>query len=195
MVPPPAAPAEPCPYGLAVGAGTLRDVALAIVLLIVIPIVELYLFIQVSNAIGFLNALGLVILISFIGIWLVKRAGTKVWARFNEQLAAQNTPSKEVADGVCLLGAGLLLVVPGFLTDALGLLLLLPPIRSVVAGALVRRYSGRSNFRVIKATYGPAGPAGPSAASGTGGTVIDTEGVERPPQPPGPSATPGELDP
>jgi UPF0716 protein FxsA len=165
-------------------------VALAIVLLIVIPIVELYLFIQVSNAIGFLNALGLVILISLIGMWLVKRAGTKVWARFNEQLAVQNTPSKEVADGVCLLGAGLLLVVPGFLTDALGLLLLLPPIRSVVAGALVRRYSGRSNFRVIKATYGPAESSGAA-----GGTVIDTEGVERPPQPPGPSAAPGELDP
>ena len=93
-----------------------------------------------------------------------------------------------MADGVCLLGAGLLLVIPGFLTDALGLLLLLPPIRSVAAGALVRRYSGRSSFRVIKATYGPAGSSGTD-----GGTVIDTEGVERPPQPPGPPATPGEL--
>jgi UPF0716 protein FxsA len=166
---------------------------------VVVPIIELYLFIQVSNAIGFLNALGLVILISLIGLWLVKRAGMKVWARFNEQLVAQRAPSKEVADGVCLLGAGLLLLFPGFLTDALGLLLLLPPVRSVAARSLVRRYSGRGNVRVIKATYG--GPDG-SGSGGTviggtivGGTVIDTEGVERPPQPPGPSATSGELGP
>jgi UPF0716 protein FxsA len=178
-------------------AGTLADVAIAIVLFIVVPIVELYLFIQVSNAIGFLNALGLVVLISLLGVWLVKRAGTRMWARFNEQVVAQSEPTKDVADGVCLLGAGLLLVLPGFLTDALGLLLLLPPIRALAARALVRRYSGRSRVRVIKATYGPSesGTTG-TVIGGTivGGTVIDTEGVERPPQPPGPSATRGELD-
>ena len=65
--------------------------ALLLVLLVVVPIIELYVFIQVSNAIGFLNALGIVILISIFGCWLVKRAGTKVWARFNEQLVAQRT--------------------------------------------------------------------------------------------------------
>ena len=118
--------------------------ALLLVLLVVVPIIELYVFIQVSNAIGFLNALGIVILISIFGCWLVKRAGTKVWARFNEQLVAQRTPSKEVADGVCLLIAGALLIVPGFVTDAIGLLLLLPPIRSVASKALVRRYTGRA---------------------------------------------------
>jgi UPF0716 protein FxsA len=176
-------------------AGTLAVVAIAVVLFIVVPIIELYLFIQVSNAIGFLNALGLVVLISLIGLWLVKRAGTRMWARFNEQVVAQREPSKDVADGVCLLGAGLLLVLPGFLTDALGLLLLLPPIRALAARALVRRYSGRSRVRVIKATYGPPG-SGTTVVGGTvvGGTVIDTDGVERPPEPPGPSAPPGELD-
>jgi UPF0716 protein FxsA len=153
-------------------------VALFLVLLVVVPIVELYLFIQVSNAIGFLNALGIVILISLVGLWLVKRAGTKVWARFNEQLVAQRTPSKEVADGVCLLIAGTLLVVPGFLTDAVGLVLLIPPVRSVLAKALVRHYSGRGRVRVITARYD----------SGDG-TIIDTIAAE--PRPP--SGPPGEL--
>ncbi len=151
--------------------------ALLLVLLVVVPIIELYVFIQVSNAIGFLNALGIVILISIFGCWLVKRAGTKVWARFNEQLVAQRTPSKEVADGVCLLIAGALLVVPGFVTDAVGLFLLLPPVRNVASKALVRRYTGRAGFRVITATYGSPD-----------GAVIDTS-VSEPP----PTSPPGEL--
>ena len=153
-------------------------VALLLVLLVVVPIIELYVFIQVSNAIGFLNALGIVILISIFGCWLVKRAGTKVWARFNEQLVAQRTPSKEVADGVCLLISGALLIVPGFVTDAIGLLLLLPPIRSLASKALVRRYTGRAGFRVISATYRSAG-----------GAYIDTSAAESRP----PTSPPGEL--
>jgi UPF0716 protein FxsA len=145
--------------------GTLLPVAVLVVLVLAIPIVELYLFVQVSNAIGFWNALGLVILISLLGVWLVKRAGLRVWARFNEELVAHRTPSKQVADGLCLLLAGVLLVVPGFLTDAIGLLLLLPPVRALLSKLVVGRYAGRSDFRVITATYG--GPAG--------GEVIDTE--------------------
>jgi UPF0716 protein FxsA len=151
-------------------------VAFALVLLLVVPIIEVYLFVQVSNAIGFWNALGMVILISLVGVWLVKRAGTKVWARFNEQLVAQRTPSREVADGVCLLVAGVLLVVPGFVTDALGLLLLLPPVRALASRGLIRRYSGQADFRIIKASYGRVD-----------GDIIDTGAVERtpPPKPPG----------
>ena len=145
------------------------------VLLLVVPVVELYLFIQVANSIGFLNALGIVLFISLVGVWLVKREGVKVWARFNEELVAQRTPSKQVADGVCLLLAGSLLVIPGFLTDALGLLLLLPPVRAVAGRTIVRRYAGRTNVRIIRATYGSPD-----------GTIIDTG--ERPPP-----ANPGEL--
>ena len=159
-------------------AGTLADVAIAIVLFIVVPIVELYLFIQVSNAIGFLNALGLVVLISLIGV-AVKRAGTRMWARFNEQVVAQSEPTKDVADGVRLSAPGFC-SCPGFLTDALGLLLLLPPsaLAARARPSLLRTFQAR----VIKATYGPSesGTTG-TVIGGTivGGTVIDTEGVER----------------
>jgi UPF0716 protein FxsA len=127
------------------------------VLILVVPIVELYLFVQVSNAIGFWNALGILIVISLVGVWLVKRAGTRVWARFSEQIVAGTTPTKEVADGVCLLVAGALLVFPGYFTDALGLLLLLPPVRALARHLVIKRYTGRGQMRVIRASYRRSG--------------------------------------
>jgi UPF0716 protein FxsA len=134
-------------------------VAIIALFVLIVPIVEIYLFIQVSQAIGFWNALGILILVSLVGIWLVKRTGSRVWARFNEQLTAGRTISREVADGLCLLLAGALLIIPGFLTDAFGLLLLLPPVRALARRAVIGRYSGRTQVRVIKASYDPAGDA------------------------------------
>jgi UPF0716 protein FxsA len=148
--------------------------AFAAVLILVVPILELYTFVRVSDAVGFLNALGILIAVSLVGVWFVKRAGLRVWARFNEQLAAGTTPSKEVADGVCLLLAGLLLVIPGFVTDAVGVLLLLPPIRALARRMMVRRYAGGGPVRVIQASYRRTG----------GDTVIDTSGVEQGRRPP-----------
>ena len=155
--------------------------AFVAVLVLVVPIVEIYLFIQVSNAIGFWNALGILVLVSLIGIWLVKRQGSRVWARFNEQVTAGKAITREVADGVCLLLAGALLIVPGFLTDVVGLLLLLPPVRALARRVVVGRYSGRTSVRVIRASYGPA----------VDGGVIDTSATESAP-PDGPPR--GQLD-
>jgi UPF0716 protein FxsA len=165
--------------------------AIAILLLLVIPVVELYIFVQVANAIGFWNALGLVILTSLFGIWLVKRAGVRMWARFNEQRVAQAPPSRQVADGMCLLVAGALFVVPGFLTDALGLLLLLPPVRSLISTRLIRRYTGGGQVRIIRATYdGPTGwRTDDLRSNGSRSDVIETGATEQqPPRPeiPGP---------
>jgi len=141
-------------------------VAFLAVLILVVPIVELYLFVQVSNAIGFWNALGILIVISLVGVWLVKRAGTRVWARFSEQIVAGTAPTKEVADGVCLLVAGALLIFPGYFTDAVGLLLLLPPVRALARRLMIKRYTGRGQMRVIRASYLRGG-----------GDVIDTTDV------------------
>jgi UPF0716 protein FxsA len=82
---------------------------------------------------------------------VVKREGLRVWKRMQQQISTGNMPSKEILDGVCLLLAGLLLVVPGFVTDAVGLILLLPPFRVVVRKLLQRR-SGKK-IQVV-ATYG-----------------------------------------
>jgi UPF0716 protein FxsA len=125
-----------------------------ILLFIVAPIIELYVFVQAANAFGFGQALGAMILITLVGVWIVKREGLRVWRRFTEQANAGKPVSKEVADGTLILLAGLLLVAPGFISDIIGALLLLPPVRAVVRPLLVKRYTVRG--RVIKATYGGA---------------------------------------
>jgi UPF0716 protein FxsA len=128
--------------------------AILVALFVVVPIVELYVIVQVSHAIGFGNALGLLILISALGAWLVKRQGVSLWRKAQLQLANRQVPTKEVADGVLILLAGALLLVPGFVTDAFGLLLLLPPVRAGLRILLVRRWAGE--VIVISATH--AGP-------------------------------------
>jgi UPF0716 protein FxsA len=128
--------------------------AILVALFVVVPIVELYVLVQVSHAIGFGNALGLLILISAFGAWVVKRQGVSMWRRLQLQLANRQVPAKEVVNGLLILLAGGLLLVPGFVTDALGLLLLLPPVRAGVRTLLVRRWAGE--VTVISATH--AGP-------------------------------------
>jgi UPF0716 protein FxsA len=134
-----------------------------LVSLLVLMLVELYVLMQVSSAIGVLNAVGLLLAISIIGAWIVKRQGMAMWRRAQLQITAGRMPNKEMADGVLLLLAGLLLLVPGFVTSAFGVLLLLPPVRVLVRGVLVRRWTGKVS--VIRSTY--RGP-------------IDTTATDRP---------------
>jgi UPF0716 protein FxsA len=130
----------------------------AILLFVVAPIIELYVFVQAADAFGFGKALGAMIVITLVGCWIVKHEGLKVWRRFTEQANAGKPVSKEVADGTLILLAGLLLIAPGFISDIIGVLLLLPPVRAIVRPVLVRRSTVRG--RIIRATYG--------------GTVYDT---------------------
>jgi UPF0716 protein FxsA len=130
-------------------------VVVLVLLFIALPISELYVFVQASHAIGFFSSLGLLIGISVLGGWLVKHQGMRVWKRFNAQIARGVVPSKEIADGVLLLMAGVLLLTPGFITDAFGLLLMLPPVRALVRGRFVKRMGKR---QVITATYGGPRP-------------------------------------
>ncbi len=105
--------------------------ALPLVLLfIVVPIAELYVIIKVGEAIGVLNTIALLILDSLIGAALWRSQGRAVWTRFNRALAEGRVPHREVLDGVLVIFGGALLLTPGFLTDLLGLVLLLPPSRS-----------------------------------------------------------------
>jgi UPF0716 family protein affecting phage T7 exclusion len=143
-------------------AGTLLSVVVLLSLL-VLMLVELYVLVQVASAIGVLNAIGLLLAISIIGAWIVKRQGMAMWRRAQLQITAGRMPTKEMADGVLLLLAGLLLLVPGFVTSAIGVLLLLPPVRALVRGVLVRRWTGK--VTVIRSTY--RGP-------------IDTTATDRP---------------
>jgi UPF0716 protein FxsA len=112
---------------------------LLLALLIAVPLVEIYVMIQVGQWIGALNMVGLLLLVSIGGIFLVKHQGIGVFRRIRGALDAGRVPGPELLDAALLLVAGLLLVIPGFVTDFFGLLLLLPPVRALVRGFLRRR--------------------------------------------------------
>jgi UPF0716 protein FxsA len=118
---------------------------LAVVFLIV-PIVELAVIIQVGQAIGALETIALLIAVSVLGGWLVKREGAGVLRRISTAVNAGRVPGRELADGALIIFAGALLITPGFLSDCLGIALLLPPVRAavrpVLLGALARRAIG-----------------------------------------------------
>jgi UPF0716 protein FxsA len=120
-------------------------IAFFVALAIVVGVVEISVFVQVGQWIGFLNTVGLLLVVSLLGVWLVKRQGLGVMARIREQRSAGRIPTTEAFDGALILVAGVLLVIPGFVTDAFGLLLLFPPIRAVV-----RRFVSRRVFREVE---------------------------------------------
>lgn len=123
-----------------------------LVLLLLVPVVELYVIVQVSHALGVVDTLSLLVLVSIVGAWLVKHQGLSVWRRLNVSLASGRMPTDEIIDGFLVLLAGALLLTPGFVTDFFGLLLLLPPVRVVVRGVAKHRFGRR--VQVIRATYG-----------------------------------------
>jgi len=110
-----------------------------ILLFLALPIAELFVIIQVGHVLGVLDTLALLVLISVIGAWLVKREGLSVLRRARAQLDGGLVPGRELVDGSLILLAGALMLTPGFITDAVGLLLLLPPVRAGLRAAVRRR--------------------------------------------------------
>jgi UPF0716 protein FxsA len=133
--------------------------ALLVVLFIAVPILELYVIIKVGGLIGVLPTLGLLLVMSFLGATLLRHQGRSAWRRFNAAIAERRFPGREVADGLMITVGGALLLTPGFITDAVGLLLLLPPTRAI-ARRLLRAYFGR-RF-VVVGVGGTRPSAGPS---------------------------------
>ena len=158
---------------------------LLIILFIVVPIAELYVIIQVGQAIGVVPTLILLLADALLGSWLLKHEGRGAWRRFNEALAARRFPGKEVVDGALIIVGGTLLLTPGFLTDIFGLFLLLPPTRAFARRLLKRFTIGR--FAVVGLGGGPGtfGPPSGTARSGPGQRRdydFDATAEEVPPQ-------------
>jgi UPF0716 protein FxsA len=117
--------------------------ALLVLLFVVVPLVELYAIIQVGQAIGALWTIALLLLDSLLGAWLLRSQGRAVWARFRSALASGRPPARETADGALVIVGGALMLAPGFITDAFGVLLLLPPSRALVRRGLLRHARSR----------------------------------------------------
>jgi UPF0716 protein FxsA len=150
-----------------------------ILLFIIVPIAEIWVIIQVGSAIGAVATIGLLILDSLLGAWLLRHHGRRTWARFTETVAAGRVPTNEVADGAMVLFGGTLMLTPGFLSDILGMLLLLPPTRALLRPILLRRVR-------ITGTTGTPGSGAPRSRSGgawtrrppaydVDGTVVDDD--------------------
>ena len=99
---------------------------------IVVPLAELYVIVQVGGAIGVLRTIALLLAISLAGAWLVRREGTRAWRAVQVALAEGRMPGSEIVDGALVLAGGVLLLTPGFITDAAGFLLVVPPTRALV---------------------------------------------------------------
>jgi UPF0716 protein FxsA len=116
-----------------------------VILFIVLPIAELYVIIQVGQAIGVLPTLAILILDGFVGAALARSQGRAAWARFNQALAEGRVPARETADGAMIILGGAFLLAPGFITDAIGLALLLPPTRALLRGLVFRVATRRAS--------------------------------------------------
>lgn len=132
-----------------------------VLLFIVVPILELYVIIQVGGLIGVWPTLALLLLDAILGSMLLRHQGRGAWRRFNEALAQGRFPGAEVVDGLLIVIGGTLLLAPGFLTDIVGLVFLIPPTRALVRAVLKRFTIGR--FAVVG--MGGGGPFGAGAFS------------------------------
>lgn len=130
--------------------------ALLVALFIVVPIVELYVIIQIGSLIGVLPTIALLLADALLGSLLLRHQGRGAWQRFNLALAERRFPGREVADGLLIAIGGTLLLTPGFVTDIVGLIFLIPPTRAIVR-RLLRGYVGR-RFVIVGASA-PNGPA------------------------------------
>jgi UPF0716 protein FxsA len=112
-------------------------------LFIIVPLAELYVILKVGDAIGALWTIALLAADSVLGSLLLRAQGRSVWRRFNETMAAGRVPHRELIDGVLVIFGGAFLITPGFLTDIVGLLLLVPPTRSLIRRLVARRLGRR----------------------------------------------------
>ncbi len=141
---------------------------LLLVAFIVVPIVEIYVIIQVGQVIGAWWTILLLIADSIFGSWLIRREGGRAWRALRTSLDSGQMPAKELADGALLLVGGTLMLTPGFVTDAFGILLILPmtrPLfRRLLTGVVTRRL-------VVLGTQPGPRPAGPVIP----GEVVDED--------------------
>jgi UPF0716 protein FxsA len=114
-----------------------------IALFIALPLLELYVILKVGDAIGAVWTILLLAADSVLGSLLLRSQGRSVWRRFNNALAEGKMPHREVMDGVLVIFGGAFLITPGFVTDFIGLLLLLPPTRALIRSQVVRRLGRR----------------------------------------------------
>ena len=130
----------------------------------IVPFIELFLLMQVGDVVGFWPTVGMILLTGITGAWLSKREGLRVFREYQQALAEMRMPKEGLTSGLLVLVGGVLMIAPGVLTDITGILLMIPPVRRVVAG-WVERYvekhilgakAGGGGFRQVQTSRGVA---------------------------------------
>lgn len=138
-----------------------------------VVLLEIVVILQVAGVIGGAATAALILADTFVGIWLLRREGRRAWSEFRVALADGRWPGDEVAQGALIIVGGMLLVTPGFVTDAVGFLLMVGPTRRFV--------SGRLRSRVGRGPVAGAGRGRPMSGSSPregDGLALDVEVVE-----------------
>jgi UPF0716 protein FxsA len=135
-----------------------------------VPLIEIALFIKVGGLIGLWPTIAIVIVTALAGTALIRHQGLNTLQRAQQEMDAHRLPVRELFDGVCLLFAGALLLTPGFLTDAVGFALLVPPLR---------RLLGNYVWRALQNTKGVQFEmAGDRPFRDQDGPIVDADAVE-----------------
>ena len=166
----------------------MRLTRVALVALLLVPVIEIAVVVAVGQAIGGWQTFLLIVATSLLGAWLIRREGARAWRALQQAARSGRMPAREIADGVVVLVGGSLLLAPGFVTDVLGLLLVLPftrPVaRSMLAAVITRRLVAQSGRFSGPAVTGQPGwqqqaPRGPQRSSSSDevveGEIIDED--------------------
>lgn len=140
-------------------------------LFLIVPIIEIYFLIQVGSVIGAFPTILLVVATAVIGAFLLRQQGMATLVRFQKNMASGTLPAKEMMEGVLLVVGGALLMTPGFFTDTLGFLCLIPFTRRYMVEQVIKR-------SLFKAQGGMSG----SNRSGVNGDIIEGDFVQKPTQ-------------
>ncbi|WP_417518927.1 FxsA family protein [Minwuia sp.] len=148
---------------------------LLLLIFVGVPILEIAVFIQAGDLIGLWPTLAIILLTGIAGTVLLRIQGFGVVRRIQQQADEGKVPVFELFEGLCLFAAGLLLLTPGFVTDTVGFLLFLPPVRKAMAAFIATRIRVRGAGRFQFGTGRPGGPGhGPHRGPGDGqGPIID----------------------
>ncbi len=110
---------------------------------LVVPVAEIYVIIQVGGLIGVWPTVALLLTVSIVGAWVVRREGLRAWTKLRRTLNEGRMPDRELANAALILIGGTLLLTPGFVTDATGLVFVLPPSRALIRRGMVTWFKRR----------------------------------------------------
>ncbi len=113
---------------------------------IIIPIIEISIFITIGSNIGILNTIGIILVTALVGIFLVRRQGLKLLFDAQKNLSQGIMPKEEIKGGIFLLISGLLLITPGFFTDCIGFLVFLKPIQNFITNQAKKYFQSRIRY-------------------------------------------------